>query len=282
MTIDLIKLIADGESDTLEFKSSFNDGVIESLVAFANAKGGKVVIGIDEHGHMNPNFKIGKESLQNWVNEIRNKTQPVMIPDIDTTNIDGFTIVMITIQEYPIKPISFKGRYYKRVKNANHHLHAREIAELQFQSLNSSFDAIVQPIKIEELDTQLVQDYFTKVRQIGRFHVLPTEQANLEKIGFTIHQQPTLAALLLFGHHPTNIHIGRFKTADTIMDDLLIKSPLVNAVEEAMHFIKKNIQVRFEFDGQLQRIEKWQYPLEAIRELLLNAIIHRDYHQPTD
>lgn len=106
--------------------------------------------------------------------------------------------------------------------------------------------------------------------------------ANLEKLRFTIHQQATLAALLLFGNHSTNIHIGRFKSADTIMDDIMIKSPFLTAVEEAMHFIQKNIQVRFEFDGHLQRIEKWQFPLEAIRELLLNAIIHRDYHQPTD
>ncbi|WP_146260793.1 hypothetical protein [Breznakibacter xylanolyticus] len=60
------------------------------------------------------------------------------------------------------------------------------------------------------------------------------------------------------------------------MDDIMIKSPLLTAVEEAMHFIQKNIQVRFEFDGHLQRIEKWQFPLEAIRELQLNAIIHRD------
>lgn len=66
------------------------------------------------------------------------------------------------------------------------------------------------------------------------------------------------------------------------MHYIFFSKPLLTAVEEAMHFIRKNIQVRFEFDGNLQRIEKWQFPLEAIRELLLNAIIHRDYFQPTD
>ena len=45
---------------------------------------------------------------------------------------------------------------------------------------------------------------------------------------------------------------------------------------------KKNIRLGYEFTGELQRKEKWEYPLEAIRELLLNAIIHRDYRDSTD
>ncbi|MCD6179130.1 MAG: winged helix-turn-helix transcriptional regulator [Bacteroidales bacterium] len=93
----------------------------------------------------------------------------------------------------------------------------------------------------------------------------------------------TRATELLFGLHHTNIHIGRFKTQTIIIDDLMIRSPLILAVDEAIDFIKKNIRLAFEIGGETtQRKERWQYPIPAIRELLLNAIVHRDYTDPTD
>ena len=72
------------------------------------------------------------------------------------------------------------------------------------------------------------------------------------------------------------------KAADTIIDDLLIKNPLLKALDEAEIFIKKHINLSYAFDGSLQRKERWQYPLEAIRELLLNAVVHRDYKNTSD
>ncbi|SMD00348.1 AlbA family DNA-binding domain-containing protein [Pedobacter nyackensis] len=68
-----------------EFKSTFNDAVIETLVAFANTKGGKVLIGIDNTGIPVNGFTIGSETLQKWINEIKNKTQPSIIPDAGKT-----------------------------------------------------------------------------------------------------------------------------------------------------------------------------------------------------
>ena len=88
--------------------------------------------------------------------------------------------------------------------------------------------------------------------------------------------------MLLFGNHGYSIQIGRFKAADTIIDDLLIKDPLLKALDEAEIFIKKHINLSYAFDGSLQRKERWQYPLEAIRELLLNAVVHRDYKNTSD
>lgn len=71
------------ENQHTEFKSSFNDAVIETVSAFVNTKGGKVYIGVDDLGQPISNFSIGKESIQNWINEIKNKTQPGIIADIE-------------------------------------------------------------------------------------------------------------------------------------------------------------------------------------------------------
>ena len=73
--IDLHKIIESGEGENLEFKSSFNNELIETLVAFANTSGGKVIIGINQKNKIT-GVTINPESVQNWVNEVKQKTSP--------------------------------------------------------------------------------------------------------------------------------------------------------------------------------------------------------------
>lgn len=108
------------EDIVTEFKSNFTDAVIESLVAFANTKGGSVYVGLNDKGIPVNIFGIGTESLQKWVNEVKMKTQPSIIPDADIVIVKGREVVKLSIMEFPVKPVSFRGRYYRRIKNANH------------------------------------------------------------------------------------------------------------------------------------------------------------------
>ncbi len=97
-------LIEQGEGETLEFKTAFGNETIETLVAFANQKGGKVLIGVADNGRI-VGVSISQETVQNWVNEVKTKTIPVLIPDVEIANMEGSKqIVVFTIQEYPIKP----------------------------------------------------------------------------------------------------------------------------------------------------------------------------------
>ena len=102
------------ETQHIEFKPNFSEDVIETLVAFANAKGGTVLVGVDDKGKPVKNFTIGKESIQKWINEIKTKTQPQIISDWEIIEIEGREIVEFSIQEYPIKPVSTRGKYFKR------------------------------------------------------------------------------------------------------------------------------------------------------------------------
>ena len=79
-----------------------------------------------------------------------------------------------------------------------------------------------------------------------------------------------------------NIRVGRFKDDITIIDDRQITNTLFEAVDETMKFIKTYMMVAYEFHGEIQRVEKWDYPLNALREAVLNAVVHRDYAQPSD
>ena len=137
VTID--NLIKSGEGATLEFKSSFNTEVIETLVAFANTTGGKIVIGINQNNEP-VGVQINSESIQNWINEIKHKTSPSIIPDVETLSHDNKTFVIFSVQEYPIKPVATRGKYFKRVANSNHLMGADEIANEHLKTINTSWD----------------------------------------------------------------------------------------------------------------------------------------------
>ncbi|MEI6575565.1 MAG: RNA-binding domain-containing protein [Bacteroidota bacterium] len=270
----------------MENKASFNDSVIETLVAFANSKGGSVLIGINDDGSPNTNFTFGKETFQKWVNEIKVKTQPSIIPDIEVIVYNGQNIVELAIPEFPIKPVSFKGRYYKRVKNSNHQLSVIEIADLSLQSLQVSWDSYPAPnITIDDIDLLKVEKFIRKVNATGRFNLEGSLVENLEKLRLISNNKITNAAYLLFAKRDIafNVHLGRFKTPSYIIDDKMLRGSLFEVVEETMKYLISQIKVAFEITGvTTQRTEIFEYPLPALRELVLNALIHRDYLSPID
>jgi predicted HTH transcriptional regulator len=78
---EIHKLIESGESENIEFKQGFNDEVIETVVAFANTSGGSILIGVSNTGKI-AGTAIGNETIQNWTNEIKNKTSPTQVVNI--------------------------------------------------------------------------------------------------------------------------------------------------------------------------------------------------------
>ena len=140
MSFDLHDALVNGESETLEFKASFNREVIETLCAFANHKGGSVLIGVSDSASI-LGVSCGEESIQKWLNEIKQNTSPSIIPDIERLNIDGKTVIAIRVSEFPVKPVACRDRYFKRMANSNHRLNLTEIANLHLQSLQLSWDA---------------------------------------------------------------------------------------------------------------------------------------------
>lgn len=138
----VMKNIPEGEGLTVEFKSSFNIEVIETLVAFANTKGGTVYIGISDKRKI-IGLSLNKETVQQLVNEVKCKTAPMLIPDTEVIEYEGKQIVVLSIQEYPIKPVSVQGRYFKRVKNSTHQMTINEVVNMHLQTMNSSWDAYI-------------------------------------------------------------------------------------------------------------------------------------------
>ncbi len=137
---------------------------------------------------------------------------------------------------------------------------------------------------MQQLSKQKISRFLKRVKQGGRFKAEGEQSAVLEKLGYLKGGVPTHAAVILFGKNdpPYSLHIGRFKTPSMIIDDRMIRGTLFEAAEEAMQFIISHLKVAFEITGKIQRNEIFEYPVSALRELLLNAVVHRDYTSPTD
>ena len=111
MNAKIKKALTSGESETVEFKAGFDKNTIETLVAFANTRGGDVLIGVSDRGEIK-GIQISKETVQNWINEVKQYTSQAIIPDAETIKIKDKNIVILSVQESPIKPVACKGRYY--------------------------------------------------------------------------------------------------------------------------------------------------------------------------
>jgi len=156
------------ESDTIEFKTSFTVAVIETLVAFANTKGGTVYVGVTDAGKI-VGVTLSTESVQQWVNVIKSKTEPSLMPDVDILEIEEKQVVAIHIIEYPVKPLSIQGRYYKRIINSNHLMNASEVSDCFLQSMQYSWDAYVRSdATLDDLDPKRIQKFINRINEKGR------------------------------------------------------------------------------------------------------------------
>lgn len=284
-------IIAQGESETLEFKERFNTEIIETAVAFANTRGGRILIGISDDGKF-AKQSFGKEALRDYVNRIATATEPSIIPSAEKQSTQEGEIIVLSVAEFPLKPVATRGRCYRRSGSTSRQMTPSEIAEMHLQSTGQSMDAVMVPGKTRaDLDMTAVQSYMRQATALGRrtFSGAEDPWQVLKKLELVkSNREVTRAAILLFGKNPQSpltqavVHAGLLREKVHIMDNRIIEGSIIDQVEQTIEFIKKNIRVRFEISGKPRRKETWEYPLTALRESLINAICHRDYGDIAD
>jgi len=281
---EIAKLIKSRESGIVEFKEAFDRETVETIGAFANTKGGVVIVGVSDTGQIK-GVSVGKATLTDWTNQISQSAEPRVIPEIEQVKMEGKEIAIIRIKEYPIKPVSIKGKCFRRVGSSNRAMTAQEISEMHLHSIGSSWDAFPAPDKtITDIDLKKVARYIKEANANGRRKIEDEPKDVLHKLEFVKNKRAAWAAILVFGKEPQRplsqsaVHCGRFKIDKTqILDDLMIETDLISQVDEVIKFITRHISVRYEFEGKPKRKEIWEYPLEALREAVINAVVHRDY-----
>ena len=284
-TENLPSLIALGESETLEFKESFGDEALEAIGAFANAKGGTLLIGVKDSKEIK-GLQIGTNTLEEIANRIQNVTDPRLQPSLAVIQHENKNILAIQISKKTGAPISIRGRYFRRVAKTTQRMSHEEIMQAMIASTGLSWDAFPETSSsLDDLDPQRINRFITEVTKLGR-RPIPEQVSDFEfltKIGLIQNDIPTRASLLLFGKNPEQyfssafLKIGRFRSPIHIVDDREVHGTLIDQLDGAMKWFRDRLSTEFSFTGKPQREVHWEYPLNAIREAIVNTLCHRDY-----
>ncbi|MHC1731051.1 MAG: ATP-binding protein [Bacteroidales bacterium] len=279
---DIDILLSEGEGLRVEFKSSFDSKVIETLVAFSNTAGGTVLLGISDSKKIY-GVTLNPESVQNWLNEIKHKTSPALVPVAEFVDCKDKVVVALKVPEYPVKPVSMRSKYFKRVANSNHLMNTDEIASEYLRTINSSWDYYPDPDHgVDSVSPDKVRVFMHRIEQHTGNRLVNDPLEFLAKLEIIRRNQLTFGGFLLFARDHcliSDLQAGRFKGETTIIDSLSLNTDLFSEVEEVFNFIKKHLMVEYIFNGEPQRTERFDYPVEAIREIIVNMVVHRDYRE---
>ncbi len=267
------------ESTNLEFKESFSDGTLKSICAFSNTDGGTILIGVRDDGSVK-GLTITNSTLENITNKIIDSLG--VSPSIGIEKHKKLEIIKIEVLRSSI-PISFNGKYYKRVGNTNREMTREELKRYFLK--DSSWDRIISDFKISEIDEKILRNFINKAKETGRLKIIDennTIKNVLTHLNLQISGKLTNASIMLFGKDPqkhfsnAKLRISRLKNETTITGDRIITGNLFKMLSEGEEAIKNFINVRYEIN-EMKREEVWDYPLVAIREALINSLIHRNY-----
>jgi len=267
------------EDEKTEYKKSLAviDEILETVVAFANTSGGEVFVGVDDSGNA-VGVSLGRNTIENLATTISREIDPRVTVSLKTAESDDKIIVIIAVPMSPLKPHFFKSIAYKRVGKTNLKLSSAEL-EAMFISRALSLhdvDSLHLSISIDDISQNLLKEY---VHEIGKKYKGAAD--TLRNLGLKDNGKIHPAAVIFFGNNPSRffplygVKCAVFRGNEMLaMRDFPL--PVYEVVAPVMNFIKQNIPFGIRFQG-VKRYEEPKIPGTAIREALLNALIHADY-----
>jgi len=265
-----------GESEHLEFKASFGEWkeIIQTLGAFANTKGGKVVVGLNDSGEP-IDLAIGKNTLEDFLNKVRGNTDPVIYPSVTVRSFGPCEVVEILVEESQAKPVFACDRAFLRVGKTTQKLSAQAIKELARVNLPGDFDTRFTDIPIEGWS---VDRCAAKRLDLGALSK-DVRLVRKGKISTTLYLA-TCPQNTLFDQAIVKAGLFKGTTTAKFLDMKEFDGPLSSLVEGTMEFVARHLSMEVVLDGSPRRKEVWEIPMVAIREAVVNAVLHRDYDDP--
>ena len=311
---ELIKIIEDiqlkkTESNYIEVKSARNGcpKIFDTLSSFSNQQnGGTIIFGVDENEDFNVCGVYDAADLQKKIMEQSLQMEPVVRPLCTVAVVDGKTVVSAEIQEMDNfqKPCFYKGAgrlrgSYVRVADGDRLMTEYEVY---------SYEAFKQDIHDElrtndraemtDINTEEYQLYLLELKK-NKPHLAKLEEKEINRLqGFVVDGKPTVAALMLFSVYPqayfpqlciTAVSVpGKEMSAtgsvgERFIDNKRIEGSITQMLNDALIFVRKNMKVKTIIDSETgMRNDRTEYPVIAVRELVLNALVHRDYSIHTE
>jgi len=271
-----------GESYKIEFKESLN-GLDKEFTAFANASGGKIFLGVTDKGEIK-GIDISN-NLKSRIQDIANNCRPKINIIIEELN----NILIIKVREGDDKPYECASGYYKRIGPNSQKMTRDEVLDFFKTENKVKFDRMIEPRfnYAEDFD----KEKFQKFLQLAGISEVNDANKMLVNLGVAEKQNKNLifnnAGILFFSKEPQRFiswsvfTVALFKdnAGADIIDRKEIEGSLFEIVEEVMKFVKLYSKVAYRFTGEPRRENIYEYPFEALREAVINSVMHKYYFE---
>ena len=272
------------EQQNIEYKQSWHDDYLKWICGFANAQGGVIFIGKDDNGKV-----VGISDYKKLMDEIPNKVKDLMgiLVEVNLHHEKNLYFLEIIIQPYAV-PISLRGRYYYRSGSTKQELIGAALTDYLLRKSGKTWDEVSEPTAtLDDIDEASLKSYIAAALHSGRISdVEGLSTADLlDKLRLTDDNGNfKRAAIVLFGKNPAKFYnncvvkIGRFgKDSSELKFQEVIEGNIIQMLKEVPEQLNRKFLIRkISFEG-MQRIEREEYPVAALREMLLNALVHRNY-----
>jgi len=271
------------ENNNEEYKQSWHDDNLKSICAFANTQGGVLIVGKDNDGNL-VNVDDYKKLMDDIPNKIKNHLG--ITAEVKLHEENQIHFIEIVVQTYSVA-ISYHGKYYIRVGSTTTELTGNPLNEFLLRKSGKTWDDYIEDrATIDDIDPNSISFFLDAVKKSGRLSETGglTKIELLQKLRLAEGEKPKRAAIILFGKDPgkfypnVSVKIGRFGKDDADLKFQEVEEGnLFKLLQEVqLQLNRKFFTKQIEFEG-LQRIEKGEYPVAAIREMLLNALVHKNY-----
>ena len=271
------------ENQNIEWKSNWHNDYLKWICGFANAQGGKLFIGIDDHG-----IVTGIDNYYELLEQLPNKFRDILgvYAEVNLHSKDDKYYLEIIIPRFDV-PISVRGKYYVRTGSTLQELKGPALNEFILKRTGKTWDDIPEPrATVNDIDKDTIDQFLYDAKIAKRINVEDDISVTdlLEKLRLLENGQLKRAAIILFGKDPSKFYpnltvkIGKFGDSDA---DLKFHEVIEGNLIQLKDRIGEMLNAKFfihpiDFVG-MQRVERDEYPVAAVREMILNALVHRNY-----
>ena len=302
--------IQKAESQTIELKSAhqgFPTRLYDSLSSFSNQnEGGVILFGIDEKDDFSIKGVYDAQDLQKKVAEQCKQMEPPVMALFTVCDIDGKKIVSAEIPgvDVDLRPVFYKGvgrikGSYIRVGESDEPMSEYEIYSYEaFRKRIRDELRTVDDEKFSLINNERISHYLNEVKkEKDNLAKSVSDDDILELMGITKGGKPTLAGLMCFSIYPQAYYPQLCITAvalpgteqgisgindERFIDNKRITGSIPEMLDSAVDFVRRNSRNITIIDSNGRRIDKPEYPVKAVREAILNALVHRDYSSYTE
>lgn len=277
MSSDLLQ-----ESETVELKKSLaelKEGLISIAAILNKHRHGELWFGIAPNGQPN-GFEINDKTLRDVSQAIAAHIEPRIYPQVEKRIVDSKTCLHIVFEGHETPYFAY-GRAYIRVADEDRQLSARELEKLILAKNQNALRWDNQALEARYADPVLLDSGKIK-RFLERARLeWDTPENALDKLELRKNGQLLNAARLFFARQPIQLRCAVFANTGTatIIDRHDFDGDILELIEEAQKYILKNTHIGMRIEG-LYRVDVPEISLEALREAIINAFCHRDWHDP--